>query len=80
MWGARLAGYAPGVLCHDTRGLLEVAEVKSLAFEEKSSRKSAGSDEVVGDKMIRDALLLESSNIAQIKETQRALRFFAPVK
>jgi len=60
--------------------VLEVAEVKSLAFEEKSSRKSAGSDEVVGDKMIRDALLLESSNIAQIKETQRALRFFAPVK
>ena len=60
--------------------VLEVAEVKSLAFEEKSSRKSAGSDEVVGDKMIRDALLLESSNIAQIKETQRSLRFFAPVK
>ena len=54
--------------------VLEVAEVKSLAFEESSTRKSVRNDAEEVDKMVRDALSLESSNIAKIEETQRALR------
>ena len=52
--------------------VLEVAEKKSLAFEENDSQISAVNNAVT-DGMIREALL-ETSNVAEIEKTQRALR------
>ena len=52
--------------------VLEVAEKKSLAFEENDSQRSAVNNAVT-DGMIREALL-ETSNVAEIEKTQRALR------
>ena len=52
--------------------VLEVAEKKSLAFEENDSQISAVNNAVT-DGMIREALL-ETSNVAEIEKTQRVLR------